>query len=141
VHNDRMFRAVLARTDNLRAWLRERLAGQPITFAVDWNSLEPLEQTSVDGALKKHEADIAAIARLAGSKQRLLVIVEQSSGRRRGLAAQTLRYGLEKAAKLEAERPDEPRPAVLPFVLHTGRVPIRAPMALSAPPLTQIGPH
>ncbi len=133
-----MFRAVLSRTENLRAWLRERLTGQPIAFAIDWDSLEPLEQITVDGALQKHEADIAAIARLKDSPQRLLAIVEHSSGRRRGIAAQTLRYALEKAAKLEAERPTEPRPAVLPFVLHTGRKPIRASMSLRAPPQTQI---
>ena len=138
MHNDRMFRAVLSRTENLRAWLRERLTGQPIAFAIDWDSLEPLEQITVDGALKKHEADVAAIARMKDSPQRVLAIVEQSSGRRRGLAAQTLRYALEKAAKLEAERLHEPRPAVLPFVLHTGRAQIRASMSLRAPPQTQI---
>jgi hypothetical protein len=138
VHNDRMFRAVLSRTENLRAWLRERLTGQPIAFAIDWDSLEPLEQITVDGALQKHEADVAAIARMKDSPQRVLAIIEQSSGRRRGLAAQTLRYALEKVAKLEAERPHESRPAVLPFVLHTGRAQIRASMSLRAPPQTQI---
>ena len=116
VHNDRMFRAVLSRTENLLAWLRERLHGQPIADQIDWDSLEPLEQITVDGVLKKHEADFAVVARLKDSTQRLLAIAEHSSGRRRGIAAQTLRYALEKAAKLEAERPHEPRPAVLPFV-------------------------
>ena len=138
MHNDHLFRAVFARPENLRAWLQERLNGQPIAACIDWDSLEPLEQISVDGKLKKHEADFAVTGRLHNTARRLLAIVEQATGRRRGLAAQTLRYSLEKAAKLQAERPFEPRPVVLPFVLHTGKAPVGELLWLPGPPDTQI---
>ncbi len=141
MHNDSLFRAVFARKENLRGWLRERLQGQPIVAAIDWESLEPLEQISVDSALKKHEADFAVAGRLRTTPRRLLAIIEQATGRRRGVAAQTLRYSLEKAAKLQAERPFEPRPVVLPFVLHTGKAPIGEWMWLPGPPDVAIDQH
>ena len=67
VHNDSLFRAVFARPENLRGWLRELLRDQPIAGQIDWDSLALLAEVTIDLTLQRRDGDLAAILRCFGS--------------------------------------------------------------------------
>ena len=132
VHNDSLFRAVFARIDNVRGWLQELLQHQHICGQIDWTSFDKNGGKAVDGKLGQHEADLSFTSKLLRAVRLLLAVVECASGRRRRIAAQTIRYSMVLLEKFTDEHGLVHRPVVLPIVLHTGRKPLAEPMSLES---------
>ena len=132
VHNDSLFRAVFARIDNVRGWLQELLQDQHLCGQIDWSSFEKNGGKAVDGKLGQHEADLSFTSKLLRAVRLLLAVVECASGRRRRIAAQTIRYSMVLLEKFTDEHGLLHRPVVLPIVLHTGRKPLAEPMSLES---------
>jgi hypothetical protein len=90
------------------------------------------EGKAVDGKLGQHEADLSFTSKLLRAVRLLLAVVECASGRRRRIAAQTIRYSMVLLEKFTDEHGLLHRPVVLPIVLHTGRKPLADPMSLES---------
>jgi len=124
VHNDSLFRAVFARPENLRGWLRELLRDQPIAGQIDWDSLALLAEVTIDLTLQRRDGDLAAILRCFGSEVRLLVPAEHFSGRQRTVGTRMVVYSARMLQRWDDEHPHGPTAKALPIVLHSGKRPL-----------------
>lgn len=121
MHTDHLLRRVLAVPANAASLLRHLLRDHPLGAIVDWSSLALASTVRVDGTLRRHEADFVFLARSLDGRIFLLFVLEHTSGRRRRVGKQVLRYVLHALSTFEERNPGQPWPVVVPILLHTGK--------------------
>ena len=132
MHTDKLFRAVFGNLADAAAWLSDLLRDQPLAGRIDWSTLRTVRATAIDARLRRREPDFVFAAKLIGSAQWVLILVEHTTGRRRRVRRQMLHYCVEALDLWDAERPECPIGFVLPIVLHTGKRELDARLWLDA---------
>lgn len=124
MHTDHLLRRIFGKPQNAASWLRWCLRDHPVSHEVDWSTLQVARAVRVDGALRRHEADFVFLASSHDGSKWFLFVVEHTSGRRRRVGKQVLRYVLQALSNWDEEHPGLPRPVILPMLLHTGLRPL-----------------
>jgi predicted transposase/invertase (TIGR01784 family) len=136
--HDRLFHSTFRRPRFVAAWLRHVLP-PAIVAAVAWDTLVPASEHAVGLRLRSHFADLVFAARLIGSDEEVLLILEHKADPDAGLRSQVLRYSvhLRRLAMKRGER----EPLVVAVVLHHAHDPFRHLEAPHHPAFASLQPH
>ncbi len=129
--HDSIVKALFANTEDAASALASALPPE-IASRIDWSALEHANLNLVDRKLRKLYSDVVFRARLEGREVVLYVLLEHQSTGHPLMPFRMLRYVVQIWDVLLREAPDSKRlPAVLPFVLHHGRLAWSSPTQLA----------
>ena len=131
--HDALLRAVLGRPAVALAWLRHVLRDHPIADDVDWDGLRIDTTTTIDGRLRRHEADSVCTAGSRSGAFRYLFLTEFAYGQKAAAWKQLFRYTMQSLDLHHRAHPYEPLPVAVPVLLHAGRRQWTGLRALPAP--------
>jgi predicted transposase YdaD len=125
--HDELFRFVFGEGDRMAELLAIGLPAS-VAAAIDRTSLQRQDVTFVDAGLTERRSDLLFTARIGGADALLYVLCEHKSQSDRFTALQLARYVVRVHDRWQAEHPQATTlPPVLPFVVHHGERPWRAP--------------
>ena len=126
-----MVKTLFANTEDAASALASALPRE-IAERIDWASLAHANLNLVDQKLREVYSDIVFTARLAGHEIVLYVLLEHQSTHDPLMPFRLLRYVMQIWEAVLRDQPEAKRfPAVLPFVLHHGRLQWSSPTSLA----------
>lgn len=129
--HDRFFRETFSRKEVaegfLRAYLPPEIAGR-----IAWETLEIAKDSFVEKALRSHFSDLLYSACCGGREIKLYLLLEHKSHPDAWVALQLLRYQTRIWELHRKQKPGEPLPPILPWVLYHGQKRWRTPEAFHA---------
>src|SRR5690606_26732239 len=129
--HDSLVKALFANTEDAASALASALPRE-IAELIDWSSLAHAKLSLVDQKLRERHSDVGFTARLNGYEIVLYVLVEHQSTHDARMPFRMLRYVVQIWEAVLRDRPKAKRfPAVLPFVLHHGRLEWSSPTSLA----------
>ena len=129
--HDSLVKALFANTEDAASALASALPRE-IAELIDWSSLAHAKLSLVDQKLRELYSDVGFTARLNGYEIVLYVLVEHQSTHDARMPFRMLRYVVQIWEAVLRDRPKAKRfPAVLPFVLHHGRLEWSSPTSLA----------
>lgn len=129
--HDSIVKALFANTEDAASALASALPRE-IAERIDWASLAHANLNLVDQKLREVYSDIVFTARLGGRSVVLYVLLEHQSTHDPLMPFRLLRYVVQIWEALLRDQPEAKcLPAVLPFVLHHGRLRWSSPTSLA----------
>ena len=122
------------------AWVRAVLR-QRLSRSIDWSTFQPAHGRTTGLRLRAHHADLVFSAKLLGSHQLVLFVIEHKSSPDGDLHWQVLRYSVHLAHTTQRRRGE--RPLSLPLALTHGGAPITTTAWPAVPPdvAAEFAPH
>ena len=129
--HDSIVKALFANTEDAASALASALPRE-IAELIDWGSLAHAKLNLVDQKLRELYSDVGFTARLGGHDIVIYVLLEHQSTHDARMPFRMLRYVVQIWEAVLRDRPDAKRfPAVLPLVLHHGRLEWSSPTSLA----------
>lgn len=130
--HDSFFKSILGDPRNAAEVLRTALPAR-VSAHIDWDSLQAVQASFVDDALKQRHGDLVFLARLEqGGEAFLWVLYEHQSSVEWWMSWRMLRMMLDTLEAWRVHNPEATRlPPVLPVVLYQGTAPWTAPTSLA----------
>ena len=136
--HDRLFHSTFRHPRFVAAWLRHLLP-PPTAAAIDFATLTPASERAIGLRLRAHFPDLVFHARIVGSDEEVLLLLEHKHGHDPGLRSQVLRYAVH--LRRLAQKRGGKEPLVVPVVLHHGAEPFRPEARQQPPPFAALQPH
>lgn len=121
--HDRLFHFTFRNPRHVACWLRHVLPAK-VVAAIAWGTLALSSERIVAMQLRSHLPDLVYTARLVGSDEIVLLILEHKAHYDPALRSQVLRYVVH--LRRAATKRGQPEPWVVPVVLHHGDEPFRS---------------
>jgi hypothetical protein len=130
--HDSFFKSTFGDPRNAAEVLRTALPPR-VSAHIDWDSLQAVQASFVDDALKQRHGDLVFLARLTqGGEAFLWVLYEHQSSVEWWMSWRMLRMMLDTLEAWRVHNPEATRlPPVLPVVLYQGTAPWTAPTSLA----------
>jgi hypothetical protein len=127
--HDALVRHTFGQIEHARGLLRS-IVPQELAALIEWDSLERLDGTFIDGQLAERQTDLLYGARVAGRRALLYLLLEHQSSNDRFMPLRMLVYLTRIWERCRNDAPQALLPPILPIVLHHSQRGWTAPTSL-----------